>query len=545
MKVFARVRDAAARQAVTDAAADLDAELDLADPEARDLAGAASAANADVIFVELHEGEDVARYREDAHALGIGLVAGCHSREECADAALADADEWVLLPASAAELAPRLAVAARHARAAPPAREEDGAAELVRYHEALHDAATGLPSLPLLIPRIADWLEADRELTLRYLHFVWFGRVEEIYGAERLDEVIGTAAEAVREFFRRELASEHVLTLDHAGDEDFILIARTPPRAQRATDAASLSHRIERLVRERIGELHDPALANLAGLYIGTAPIIRDPKIRVERLVYRAVRDAARAALNVEQWEREQKVERLRAMLREGAVRIEYHPIVVAETQEVYGYEALGRGEFPGLRSPQVLFQIAQDANLLWELGRLLRRKAVENSRDRLAPDQFLFLNVDPHDFEDPKFRELNPDALGIRDPNHVVLEITERVAITDYPRFQEHLAALRALGFRFAVDDAGSGYAGLGSIANLAPDYIKLDISLIADIDSNFLKQNLVETMVNFAEGQGARVVAEGVERPEEFETIRQLGVHLAQGFLFDRPRSDIRAAA
>jgi hypothetical protein len=117
------------------------------------------------------------------------------------------------------------------------------------------------------------------------------------------------------------------------------------------------------------------------------------------------------------------------------------------------------------------------------------------------------------------------------------VLEITERTAIKDYPRFKEYLKAFRERGFRFAVDDAGSGYAGLGSIANLEPDYIKLDISLIANIDTNFLKQNLVETMVSFANSQGTQVIAEGVERREEFETVRQLGVHFTQGFLFHRP--------
>src|SRR5690606_23400858 len=221
VKVLARVRDAAVRQAVADAAAMLDAEIVYADPEARDLAPEASAASADVIFVELREGEEVARHREDAHALGVGLVVACHSREECTDAALGDADEWVLLPTPADRLAPRLAVAAERVRAAPPPREEDGAAALVRYHEALHDAATGLPALPILIPRIEGWLEADGELTLRYLHFVWYARIERTYGAGRLDEVIGTAADAVREFFAREQTKEHVLTLDHAGDEDF------------------------------------------------------------------------------------------------------------------------------------------------------------------------------------------------------------------------------------------------------------------------------------------------------------------------------------
>jgi len=117
------------------------------------------------------------------------------------------------------------------------------------------------------------------------------------------------------------------------------------------------------------------------------------------------------------------------------------------------------------------------------------------------------------------------------------VLEITERTAIKDYPKFRERLKIFREMGYRFAVDDAGSGYAGLGSIANLEPDFIKLDISLINAIDTNFIKQNLVETMVRFANDHGAMVIAEGVERAEEFKTVRDLGVHLVQGFFLHRP--------
>jgi EAL domain-containing protein (putative c-di-GMP-specific phosphodiesterase class I) len=124
-----------------------------------------------------------------------------------------------------------------------------------------------------------------------------------------------------------------------------------------------------------------------------------------------------------------------------------------------------------------------------------------------------------------------------VKDPSRVVIEITERTAIKDYPKFRERLKAFRAQGYRFAVDDAGSGYAGLGSIANLEPDFIKLDISLINAIDSNFIKQNLVESMVKFANDHGAQVIAEGVERSEEFETVKALGVHLVQGFFLHRP--------
>ena len=184
------------------------------------------------------------------------------------------------------------------------------------------------------------------------------------------------------------------------------------------------------------------------------------------------------------------------------------------------------------------MFGVAEEANLIWELSRLCRRRAIEGIDLNLEDHQLLFLNIDPHDFRDPTFRSLDVEELGVKDPERIVLEITERTAITDYPAFQEYLNLFRSHGFRFAVDDAGSGYAGLGSIANLSPDYIKLDISLISGIDTNFMKQNLVETMVAFADDHGIKVIAEGVEREDEYDAVKSLGVHLSQGFLFHGPR-------
>ena len=109
---------------------------------------------------------------------------------------------------------------------------------------------------------------------------------------------------------------------------------------------------------------------------------------------------------------------------------------------------------------------------------------------------------------------------------------------LSKIPRASEEPSARR--GFRFAVDDAGSGYArDSAPIANLEPDFIKLDISLINAIDTNFIKQNLVQTMVRFANDHGAMVIAEGVERAEEFRTVQDLGVHLVQGFFLHRPQS------
>ena len=180
------------------------------------------------------------------------------------------------------------------------------------------------------------------------------------------------------------------------------------------------------------------------------------------------------------------------------------------------------------------MFEIAAQSGLIWDLSRLCRDRAIEGMGKLLKDGELLFMNVDPADFADPSF---DVNALKVKDPTRVVIEITERTAIKDYPKFRGRLKEFRDHGYRFAVDDAGSGYAGLGSIANLEPDFIKLDMSLINCIDQNFIKQNLVETMVRFANDQGAKVIAEGVERAEEYETVKGLGVHLVQGFFLHRP--------
>jgi EAL domain-containing protein (putative c-di-GMP-specific phosphodiesterase class I) len=322
-------------------------------------------------------------------------------------------------------------------------------------------------------------------------------------------------------------------------DDDFLFFHVPAPGVAAVTDAeiTELVPKLQEHVGGRIEATHGEEIASLFEIYVGRAHVYYNPKIRFQRLIYRGIREAANAAKSVEERERARRVDDLKRSLRERAVYIDLHPILVADTRQVYGYEALARGTLRTLRSPEIMFDVAAEADLLWELGRLCRSKAIESMQTRLTRGELLFLNVDPHDFADPQFSQLDRE---VAEPHRVVIEITERTAIKDYPKFRGHLAALRERGYRFAVDDAGSGYAGLGSIANLEPDFIKLDISLINCIDTNFIKQNLVETMVRFANDQGAQVIAEGVERAEEYETVKGLGVHLVQGFFLHRPSED-----
>jgi EAL domain-containing protein (putative c-di-GMP-specific phosphodiesterase class I)/GGDEF domain-containing protein len=539
VRVAAVIRDEALRTVLAEAVDRLSGELIEAPPSPILIDGQNGPPAADVFVVEVNADSDIERYRAQARRGGAGLVIACQPNLCPSPERIIQADEWAVLPISAEELAYRISIA--HQRvSAPGNRRRAKDAELMRYEELLYDRLTGFPTLPVMIEQARDLLERRGELTVLYIHFVWYEKIEEIYGWQKLDDVLESTANAIRGFYAREhAAAENMMMVSHVADDDFILFTQVPQSLQAAErKLQALAQQLETFLREQVENEHGEDIAALCGIYVGASTVFRNPKIRTERLIYRGIREAAQAARGAEQWERTRKVADLKNTIREGAVFIEYHPIIVTQTEEIYGYEALARGIHRELRSPEVLFEVAEEANMIWELSRLLRQRAIDGMINDLKDGQFLFLNIDPHDFDDPTFRNLDPVDLGIDDPSKVVLEITERTAIKDYPRFQEYLAAFREQGFRFAVDDAGSGYAGLGSIANLAPDYIKLDISLIANIDTNFLKQNLVETMVNFADGQGALVIAEGVERREEFEMVKELGVHYTQGFLFHRPK-------
>jgi EAL domain-containing protein (putative c-di-GMP-specific phosphodiesterase class I)/GGDEF domain-containing protein len=521
------------------AAERLHAELVLSTPAPEGSAAADAAfidllrTHPEVAVVQVRPGL-LERVRSESALRDTALLAACRNVEEARRAASEGADDWVLLESGEEELAERIRTASTCRSEERPARDARDAAEHLRYEELLYDRFTGFPTLPVMIERGREMLERRGRLTLLYIEFVRYSKLEEIYGWEKLDEVLQSTANAVRDFYAR-FETEGAMMVSHTGDDDFIFFADLPEQPAAAEQrinemAASLGDE----VRERLEAEHGEDISGLFEIYVGSSTLYRNPKIRTERLIYRGMREAAQAARSVESRERARKVADLKETLREGAVYIVYHPIVVTETREVYGYEALARGQRRALRSPEVLFGVAEEANLIWELSRLCRRRAIEGMDTQLQPDQLLFINIDPHDFRDPTFRYLDLDELGVEEPGRIVLEITERTAITDYPTFQGYLKEFRSRGYRFAVDDAGSGYAGLGSIANLEPDFIKLDISLISGIDANFMKQNLVETMVQFANDHGIKVIAEGVEREEEWQTVRRLGVHFTQGFLF-----------
>jgi EAL domain-containing protein (putative c-di-GMP-specific phosphodiesterase class I) len=146
-----------------------------------------------------------------------------------------------------------------------------------------------------------------------------------------------------------------------------------------------------------------------------------------------------------------------------------------------------------------------------------------------------LFVNLHPEDLLDPHLLDPSSALTGIAD--RVVLEITERASITVMDAVREQVQRLREVGFRIAIDDLGAGYAGLTSFALLEPEFVKLDMTLVRDIDASPVKQKLVTSMTSLCRQMGMLVVAEGVETSAERDALVDLGCDLLQGYLFARP--------
>jgi EAL domain-containing protein (putative c-di-GMP-specific phosphodiesterase class I) len=211
-----------------------------------------------------------------------------------------------------------------------------------------------------------------------------------------------------------------------------------------------------------------------------------------------------------------------------------FQPIVRAGDGGVFGYEALLRSDEPSLIRPDLVVDAAERLDALPRLGRKVRLLAA-SAMAQAVPDAALFINLHPMDLADESLFDAASPLTQIA--KRVVLEVTERAAIEQVDGVERRVSRLREHGFRIAVDDLGAGYAGLSSFALLEPEIVKLDVSLLRDIDQSPVKQKLVQSMTALCKDMGFLVVAEGIETVAERDCVVALGCDLLQGYLFARP--------
>ena len=352
-----------------------------------------------------------------------------------------------------------------------------------------------------------------------------------------LDEISAFLAFFSKHHLRHsDLLLEPVVT----GNTYVLLIG--PPRDSRTMDLKDVHLVRERLIRElrrHLAEHLEPEQIERYGTYVGSARIHHAPDAEIERVVYRGIEEAQAEALSQSRVDAHRHAASLRQLLMSQDVHIVYQPLVNMVEQRVIGYEALTRLPGGQFKSPDLVFKIAAEQGVLWNLERLCRQRALE-MLPQLTKEQRLFINVEPDSFYDPWLRsrafldQLRDVGL---DPSRVVLELTERAVVKDYVEMRKVLREVRKLGYPLALDDVGSGYAGLQTIAEIRPDYLKMDMALIRNLHLDPIRRELIRTVRTFADSTGTTLVAEGVETIAELETLAGTGVRCAQGFLFARP--------
>jgi EAL domain-containing protein (putative c-di-GMP-specific phosphodiesterase class I) len=214
-------------------------------------------------------------------------------------------------------------------------------------------------------------------------------------------------------------------------------------------------------------------------------------------------------------------------------LRAVYQPIVDLARGVVVGYEALIRFVDYPVGNPEQWFAAAREYGVDAELQAAVLRAAF-TERGTLPRNCFLTVNIGPEVLDSPVVRQIWRDQGDLRG---IVVELTEHVAIDDHDALEPDLNGLRAAGALIAVDDAGSGYAGLTRLLALRPAMIKLDRELVRDIDHDEAKRALVEMVGTFAGRIDAWLLAEGIERAGELAALAELEVPLAQGYHLGRP--------
>ncbi len=402
-----------------------------------------------------------------------------------------------------------------------------------------------VPTYHERLPDVERELIERGSIGLLVLDTTSLGAIEDQYGAEAYDEVCQRVFKLLEEQKGKDYRANDILTLDRPRGLRFILFLERKRRRSVPFLIADL-----RAARSRFLASLVPQLARAAFPYLKTPPrlevgyglAIYNPLLHTERIIRRAYDEAMELAAYQRKSDDLMLLERLQDILLRERVVTAYQPIFHFKQKEgtIMGFEALSRGpRGSGLEGADALFGAATEHNLLVELDRLCRRRALLSS-GRIPSNAKIFVNTLPATIRDPQFRgRALIDFLDKAQvaPDRIVIEITEHLVIENYALFRGTMDYFTDLGMSFAVDDVGAGYSGLESIAKLKPAFLKVDMTLVRDVHVNKVNQAMVKAIVSLGHGIGATVIAEGIQSEEESQFLKGMGVDFGQGHFLARP--------
>ena len=412
-------------------------------------------------------------------------------------------------------------------------------ADPVRLRSALWDRTTGLASFHLHLDALRSMLDDRRRLVLLHVTCGELGLVESLYGWQVLDRVLRRIVEAVSALKGSALSRRCQVALNGIAGEEILLFepgagddaGRNGGEGPGPETAARLAVSVGRALEDGFAGPEFSTMSPRLTFRVGYALIEDNPQFRFERIVYRALDQARSQQARREQRRQAEWGAELRRLIREDALVTLFQPVVRLEDARVAGWEAFTTGPGSGpLGASGLLFALSERIGAADELDRAGRRLALMRARE-LPATGCLFLNTRPDALSDPDWRA------GAQ-AERVVIELSE-TAVTAVPaeRLSGLVGPLRRRGYRFALDDAGTGYATRQAVEALRPEFVKIDASLVRDVDRHLLKQELVGSIVRLARASGGQTVAEGVETRREHDLLARHGVAMGQGFLFARP--------
>ncbi len=430
-------------------------------------------------------------------------------------------------------------------RALSAVRDYTRAGQVLR-HQATHDLLTGLPNRVLLAERIQTMLESPRPAGCRawvtYVNLDDFHLVNDHWGHDTGDQVL---AEVARRLVA--LADDSQVVARIGGDE-FAIAGRDDQ------DPTGLARRVQQVLREPVQlagmELVVTSSTGVvsAGEQATAETMLRD----ADTAVYRAKSqgrdrcavfdESMRAALR----QRLETELALRQALPNGQLWVAFQPQLDPGADRLVGAEALLRWRHPerGEISPVEFIPIAEQSGLITEIGAWVLHRSlqqlVEWRAEALLPESFsMSVNASARQITDDDLHLLIDDALQQhRVPGGMLtVEITESVLMTDTDEISPVLLRLRELGLQLSVDDFGTGYSSLSYLSRFPVNEVKIDRAFISGLGHDAADETIVRAVVAMASGLNLTVVAEGVETIQQRDSITQLGIQRAQGWLWGKP--------
>lgn len=389
--------------------------------------------------------------------------------------------------------------------------------------------------------KLHQFLREGYSVWVLYIDIVKFHEVEFRYGYKTCNRILEIVEKEISDYLKEQVHLFKTTLLECRGGDDYVVYF--VPHSQTSFDFQSFITPWLPPLQNRINLRTQEFVLENIHIRIGFVECKPQASRSADYLLYNAVKEAFRLNKSEPDSQYYERKDEIHQLLTDpnNHLASAYQPILDVKRGEIFGFEALARMKgptcFPDIAD---FFLFAEKIGELYPIETLCRRSAIFNSSKVLKPRELLFLNVDPQILTDPDFASGQTRKLLAQKnlkPSDVVLEITERSAIQDFPTFREALEHYRNQGYLIALDDVGAGYSSLQSIAELQPDFLKIDRSLIQLIHTDPTKWALLETFSTLSHRIGCRLIAEGVETEPEMQTVVQLGVDFVQGYFIARP--------